>query len=73
MVSTVIAIGDELKLRFAALPFVQELFDGPTKTARIIGIDGLKDEQDGTGLEEANGANEGSDAASVVDFAVKFG
>jgi len=73
MVATVVTVGNESELWLVALSFVQELFDSPAEAARVVGVNGLKDEQDGASFEEADGANEGGDASSIVNFAVKFG
>jgi hypothetical protein len=73
MVVAMMAACDYPKPRLATSPIVDKLLDGPTETARPVGVYGLEYEEDGTEFEKDDGAYEGGYATGPVDFAVELG
>lgn len=73
MVVAMMATCDHPKPRLAAPPIVDQLLDGPTETARSVGVYGFEYEKDGTEFEKDDGADEGGYATGPVDFAVELG
>lgn len=47
---------------------LDEFLDGPAKAARIMGIDGLEDEQKRAGFKEEDCTDKGGYSATVVDL-----
>lgn len=64
---------NHLQLRTTILLTVDQLLNSPAKAARAVRVYGLKEEQDGTDLEEYYRANKGRYTAAIGDFAVKLG
>jgi hypothetical protein len=70
MVPAVLVCRDELKPRGVG---ASQVLDGPAEAPRVVGIDGFKDEQDGTEFEEDDCAYKGGYPAAVVGFSWELG